>query len=167
MDLKKNKQNLKLILKQCKSYGIIPFAQAARHGFISKGLIDSLVSKKILSQKRSIELQKSVYTITSDFLKDINLVIKKKKTKSLFFKRYGHLRPGTYDITSKNYSQMRNSLFDRSFKVKKHYFKLRKKEKIKLNFLLKKDKISLNGQELINYILKSIELREFSKFIFF
>ena len=61
---------------------------------------------------------------------------------------------------------MRNSLFDRSFKVKKHYFKLRKKEKIKLNFLLKKDKISLNGQELINYILKSIELREFSKFIF-
>ena len=93
-----------------------PFLQAARHGFISKGLIDSLVSKKILSQKRSIELQKSVYTITSDFLKDINLVIKKKKTKSLFFKRYGHLRPGTYDITSKNYSQMRNSLFDRSLK---------------------------------------------------
>ena len=82
---KKNKQNLKLILKQCKSYGIIPFAQAARHGFISKGLIDSLVSKKILSQKRSIELQKSVYTITSDFLKDINLVIKKKKNKIIIF----------------------------------------------------------------------------------
>ena len=83
---KKNKQNLKLILKQCKSYGIIPFAQAARHGFISKGLIDSLVSKKILSQKRSIELQKSVYTITSDFLKDINLVIKKKKQNHYFLR---------------------------------------------------------------------------------
>ena len=43
---KKNIENLKLIIKNCKLYGIIPFAQAARHGFIAKGLIDSLVCKK-------------------------------------------------------------------------------------------------------------------------
>ena len=59
-----------------------------------------------------------------------------------------------------------DTLFERSFKIKKHTFKLRNKEKIKLNFLLKRDKIDLNSQELIKYILKSIELREFSKFIF-
>ena len=163
---KKNKKNLKLILKNCKHYGIIPFAQAARHGFVAKGLIDSLVSKKVLSQKRSIELQKVVNTVTSKFLEDINFVLKKKMTKSLFFKKYGHLRPGAYDITSKNYSEMRNTFFEKSLVSKKHKFKLSNKEKKKINFLLKKEKIDLNQESLINYIIRSIEMREFSKFIF-
>ena len=163
---KENKKNIKLILKQCKSYGIIPFAQAARHGFISKGLIDSLVSKRVFSKKRSVELQNGINTITSNFLKDINSVINKKKTKLSFFKKYGHLRPGTYDITSKNYSQMGNTLFDKTFMIKKNQFKLNNQERFKIKNLLKKDKIDLNPDELINYILKSIELREFSKFVF-
>ena len=162
----KNIKNIKLILKQCKSYGTIPFAQAARHGFTSKGLIDSLVSKKVFSKKRSIELQNGVNSITSNFLKDINLVIKKKKTKLYFFKRYGHLRPGTYDITSENYRKMQDTLFDRTFVIKKNQFKLYDHEKIKLKNLLKKNKIDLSPEALIDYILTSIELREYSKFIF-
>ncbi len=161
-----NLKTVRLALKQCKFYGIIPFAQAARHGFISKGLIDSLISKKILTKRRSIELQKGVNTITSNFLDDINLVIKNKKTKTSFFKVYGHLRPGAYDITSKNYSQMGSSLFDRSFKINKHPFKLKNKENAKLGILLKRENINLRPEELIKYILKSIELREYSKFIF-
>jgi phosphohistidine swiveling domain-containing protein len=163
---KKNIENVKLIIKNCKKYGIIPFAQAARHGFIAKGLLDSLVSKKIFSQKRSIELQKVVNTVTSNFLEDINLVKKKILTKSFFFRKYGHLRPGAYDITSKNYREMKNIFFEKAFKVKKHKFKLNTKEQNKLNVLLNKEKIDLNHESLINYIIGSIELREFSKFIF-
>ncbi len=162
----RNIQNIKLIFRQCKSYGIIPFAQAARHGFISKGLIDSLQNKKVLSRKRSIQLQRSINTITSNFLDDVNLVIKKKQSKLLFFNKYGHLRPGTYDITSKNYSQMRDTLFDRPFIIKKYLFKLKDKERIKLNTLLKIEKLNLSPEALIEYIAKSIELRELSKFIF-
>jgi glutamine kinase len=163
---KKNIENVKLIIKNCKKYGIIPFAQAARHGFIAKGLLDSLVSKKVFSQIRSIELQKVVNTVTSNFLEDINLVKKKKLTKSSFFRKYGHLRPGAYDITSKNYREMKNIFFEKAFKVKKHKFKLNIKEQNKLNILLNKEKIDLNHETLINYIIGSIELREFSKFIF-
>jgi len=163
---KKNTRSVKLILKHCKQYGIIPFAQAARHAFIAKGLINSLVSKKILSAKRSIELQNSVYTITSNFLEDINLVIKKKITKFFFFKKYGHLRPGAYDISSKNYREMRNTFFEKSLISKKHKFELTIKEKNKFKILLKKEKIDLKYEVLIDYIVRSIELREFSKFIF-
>ncbi len=163
---KKNIENLKLIIKNCKLYGIIPFAQAARHGFIAKGLIDSLVYKKILSQKRSIELQKVVNTVTSNFLEDINLVKKNKLTKSSFFNKYGHLRPGAYDITSSNYREMKNISFEKSINTKKHKFKLNIKEKNKINSLLSKEKIDLDHKTLINYIIRSIELREFSKFIF-
>ena len=163
---KKNIKNLKLIIKNCKLYGIIPFAQAARHGFIAKGLIDSLVCKKILSQKRSIELQKVVNTVTSNFLEDINLVKKNKLTKSSFFNKYGHLRPGAYDITSSNYREMKNISFEKSINTKKNNFKLNIKEKNKINILLSKEKIDLDHKTLINYIIRSIELREFSKFIF-
>ena len=163
---KKNIENLKLIIKNCKLYGIIPFAQAARHGFIAKGLIDSLVYKKILSQKRSIELQKVVNTVTSNFLEDINLVKNNKLTKSSFFNKYGHLRPGAYDITSSNYREMKNISFEKSINTKKHKFKLNIKEKNKINILLSKEKIDLDHKTLINYIIRSIELREFSKFIF-
>ena len=163
---KKNIENLKLIIKNCKLYGIIPFAQAARHGFIAKGLIDSLVCKKVLSQKRSIELQKVVNTVTSNFLEDINLVKKNKLTKSSFFNKYGHLRPGAYDITSSNYREMKNISFEKSINTKKHKFKLNIKEKNKINILLSKEKIDLDHKTLINYIIRSIELREFSKFIF-
>ena len=163
---KKNIENLKLIIKNCKLYGIIPFAQAARHGFIAKGLIDSLVCKKVLSQKRSIELQKVVNTVTSNFLEDINLVKNNKLTKSSFFNKYGHLRPGAYDITSSNYREMKNISFEKSINTKKHKFKLNIKEKNKINILLSKEKIDLDHKTLINYIIRSIELREFSKFIF-
>ena len=161
-----NKKKIQLILTQCINYGIIPFAQAARHGFIAKGLIDSIVSKRIFTEKRSIELQKSVNSITSSFLEDINLVIKKRKEKSSFLKKYGHLRPGAYDITSKNYREIQNSLFEKSFNLSKFIFELKSSEKYKLNKLLRKENLNLNSIELINYILKSIELREYSKFIF-
>jgi len=163
---KKNKENIKLIIKNCIKYGIIPFSQAARHGFIAKGLIDSLVSRKILTKKRSIELQKVVNTVTSNFLEDINLVIKNQMTKSIFFEKYGHLRPGAYDITSKNYREMKNTFFEKPFISKKHKFKLNTKERNKFNILLSKEKIDLSHLTLINYIIRSIELREYSKFIF-
>ena len=94
------------------------------------------------------------------------MVKKNKLTKSSFFNKYGHLRPGAYDITSSNYREMKNISFEKSINTKKHKFKLNIKEKNKINILLSKEKIDLDHKTLINYIIRSIELREFSKFIF-
>ena len=76
------------------------------------------------------------------------------------------MRPGAYDITSKNYREIQNSLFEKSFNLNKHIFELKSNEKNKLDGLLKKENLNLNSVELVKYILKSIELREYSKFIF-
>ena len=43
---------------------------------------------------------------------------------------------------------------------------MKDKESIKLNTLLNKEKLNLSPEKLIEYIVKSIELRELSKFIF-
>lgn len=162
----KNIVNLKKSIKNCKKLGIIPFAQAARHGFIAKNLINSLVKKRVFTNNRAEQFQKSIQTITSDFLNEINLVIKKKLKKKIFITKYGHLRPGTYDITSSNYQSMQKHLFKKVIVLKKNYFNLKKKEKLKISFLLKKNKINFKVDFIIKYIKNAIQLREYSKFVF-
>ena len=55
-------------------------------------------------------------------LKDSNLVSKKLLSKSKFMERYGHLRPGTYDLTSKRYDQMKNFKFSKITKKKRNLY---------------------------------------------
>ena len=163
---KKNLGNLKKTINNCKNLGIVPFAQAARHGFIAKCLTDSLIKKRAMNKQRVIKLQKSIHTITSEFLEDINLVIQKKIKKNQFIRKYGHLRPGAYDINSKNYKSMQKYLFNRISFEKKNSFILNKKEKNRISLLLKKNKINFNPDFMINYIKEATRLREYSKFIF-
>ena len=112
-----------------------------------------------MSKKRSVELLKSVNTVTSEFIEDISLVIKKKLKKSAFFLKYGHLRPGAYDITSRNYSEIKNSLFEKSLQIKKHIFKLSSNEKNRLSKLLKKGHEEKEKRQSV----VSIEIQEESR----
>ena len=81
---------------------------------------------------------------------------------------YGHLRPGTYDITSKRYDQIKNFYFkiDRK-KIKKDKLKLSDKQKKIINKLLEKNEFkNIDSKKLFDYIGNSISLREYGKFIF-
>ena len=58
-----------------------------------------------------------ITTINTTMTQDFNNL-----TKSSFLKKYGHLRPGTYDISSYRYDEKPNLYFD--WKIKgKLYFK--------------------------------------------
>ena len=47
----------------------------------------------------------SIQTITSDVIKDYKRMHDKDLTTEEFLQKYGHLRPGTYDINSKRYDE--------------------------------------------------------------
>jgi phosphohistidine swiveling domain-containing protein len=85
-------------------------------------------------------------------------------------KRYGHLRPGTYDIMSKRYDQIRKinqGIFFKKSKPKNKKFKFTKVQIKRINTLLKKNNFdNFKAQDLVNYIKKSIIGREYGKFIF-
>ena len=68
-NLKKN--NILKFITKLKNFGTVPFAIYARHAFIAKKLIRSLVNEKIISDKTYSKLLNSVGTITiiSDYLK--------------------------------------------------------------------------------------------------
>ena len=83
---------------------------------------------------------------------------------------YGHLRPGTYDILSIPY-KARDDLIIKEKNVQKLdekilEFELSEKQKKEINSLLDKYGFSVGPEFLFDYIRRSIQAREYSKFIF-
>ena len=166
--LKKNILEVKKTIRECTQLGVIPFAQSARHAFIAQSLLQSMISKKILTNSKVKKFEGSFNTITSYFLKDINKVVEKKMTKKLFFNKYGHLRPGTYSLLSKNYKEMRKLEFKKqklNHLSEKNIFSF--KDIRKINHALTINGLSnIDAKDLLNYISFFISFREYSKFIF-
>ena len=126
---------------------------------------------KILSKNQVRNFNNNIKTITSEFLEDQKRIKKNKKNLKIFIKKYGHLRPGTYDINSLRYDKSNKKLFFTSGKsseniTKKKNFILSKEQILKINNLLKSKGILINHEKLFDYISKSISSREYAKFIF-
>ena len=86
------------LCEDCKRYGTYSFAGLARCGFIAIEILNSFVSEKILTTTEKTSFLKNIHTITSEMLQD-----KENLSKKNFLEKYGHLRPDTYEISSKNY----------------------------------------------------------------
>ncbi len=152
-------------------FGTIPFAILARHGFIAKTLLESIDYDDSFDYEAINTFYNSIETVASLFHRDSIKLSKGKIKQEDFLIKYGHLRPGTYDITSLRYDQMDIDLF-----TSKTYNKISKskapdylidKYYEKLDFTLKKH--SFNGitpKIFINYVKESIKGREYAKFVF-
>ncbi len=103
------------LVEDCKKYGTYSFAGLARCGFIAMDILRSLVNEKIISEDEKEKFLKNVKTIASKIQLDSS-----KLPKSKFIKLYGHLRPNTYEINSKNYKEGYEDYF---LKKKKNYKK--------------------------------------------
>ena len=166
-------KNIKMILNNCVKYGIIPFSILARHAFISKEMLNSLTREGVISDKISKKFENNISTITSEFLNDQLSLKKDNKNIKLFMKKYGHLRPGTYDIKSLCYDQIDKDFFLKN-DVKNSLNKKIKNEKIfnfkkyetSINKYLDSHNFSLDAHNLFDYFEKSIILREYAKFVF-
>ena len=152
------------LIEDCKKFGTLPFAGLARCGFISTEILNSFVDEKIISHNEKLMFLATIRTITSEMNDDLRY-----QNKKTFIKKYGHLRPGTYEITSNNYKTNFNLYFGntkKNYKTNNKSFKFSTKQKVKIENFIKKIKIYNNFDELINFIKNSIKYRELSKFIF-
>ncbi len=152
----------------CKKYGTFNFSILARHGFVARSFLNSLISKSVISSEKIEKFEQSLNTITKNMLIDLNKVQKNRQSSKNFMRKYGHLRPGSYDITSKRYDQIKISNFKiDNKKIKKIRFKLSNEEIKNINNVLKANGFKqFNYEKFFNYISSSISLREFSKFVF-
>lgn len=95
------------LLEDCRRYGTLPFAGLARAGFIAIQLLDSLVDIGVLSLEEKQCFLSSLNTVGSRLVNDFTSL-----SQQTFLQRYGHLRPGTYDILSPRYDEMPELYFN-------------------------------------------------------
>ncbi|USQ95289.1 PEP/pyruvate-binding domain-containing protein [Caulobacter sp. RL271] len=88
------------LLEDCRRFGTRPFAGLARVGFIAVQLLNSLVSVGAISDEDRQAFMMSVSTVASEMQRDLA-----RLSRNDFLERYGHLRPGAYDILSPRYDE--------------------------------------------------------------
>ena len=163
--------NLFAMIENCINLGTVPFSILARHGFIGRAILLSLKAKGVISDAEVGQIQSSVQTVASDLVNDMKSFQLGNLSNKDFMSKYGHLRPGTYDITSQRYDQMTDlvgSIKDSNeTQLKSTKFKFSSLQSNKINALLKKEGFEeIDSTQILNYIHNSIEGREYGKFVF-
>jgi phosphohistidine swiveling domain-containing protein len=153
------------LLEDCKRYGTLPFAGLARAGFIATQFLNSLEATGVLDRAGHAMFMSDLETVGSQIGRDYASL-----TKDEFLSRYGHLRPGTYDILSPRYDEAPDVYFDWSTRREQHSaasrFVLSVGQLRLLERLLKEHGIEHNILSLIDFIKGGIEGREYAKFVF-
>jgi glutamine kinase len=161
---------LKEMINDCISLGTTPFSILARHGFIARTILLSLQKRGIFSEEDVNLIQFGVRTVASELVFDMHKVETGGLLKDEFMSKYGHLRPGTYDILSLRYDQMSDLLGNKqqvNQDNKVDEFILDDRKKSMIDKLLQEEGFDyLTSDNLLNYINQAIIGREYGKFVF-
>ena len=153
------------LLKDCKKFGTLPFSTMARISFISSILIKSLPENKKISKNFVENFLRSIETPISNIQDDVESLSKHKISKNQFLKKYGHLRPGTYDITVPRYDSEEKFFENLKFlkRTKSPKFSIDNKT---LHEIMNKHGLEFNQIDFLGFIRESIVQRENLKFEF-
>jgi choline kinase len=91
------------LLHDCRRYGALPFAHLARSAFVAVTLLRSAVSTGVLTEAEMEDFLSSIRTVSHMLTHDAHECATGDMTWEAFVHKYGHLRPGTYDINSLSY----------------------------------------------------------------
>jgi phosphohistidine swiveling domain-containing protein len=161
------------LLEDCRKKGIPAFVRAARLAFISSSFLRSLCREGLLTAEDVSCFMNSVETVTTDFDHDVDLLVTGLLDVEFFLNKYGHLRPGTYDITKSTYrnnpSYLRVSSGNcREISKTDACFPGRSLVEIEsvISAACKARSLPFDGAYLLRFMKSSIQLREYFKFIY-
>ena len=153
------------LIEDTKRYGTLPFAGLARAGFIAMQILGSLKDVGVFSDQDHENFLLSLNTVGGQLAKD-----QKRLKRKEFLKKYGHLRPGTYDICSARYDENPDQYFDwnenASSEVECDEFALTINQMKKLRELIDEHDLNLEPIALLEFLKSAVELREWAKFYF-
>ena len=157
-------------LEQCRTLGTLPFAVAARHGFIAETWLRAAGRRGVLAPDRAAALRRSIKTVSGELTRDFNLVLAGRMPRADFLNLYGHLRPGAYDLLSASYRE-RADLFEVDFQDERpvpeeHHFQFSPAESRGLEGLLTESALGLTAEAFLQYVRRAVAGREYAKFIF-
>ena len=150
------------LLEDCKRWGTLPFAGLARAAFVATQIIKSL---EVLTGKNYLlsNFITSINTVTSQMSRDLQNL-----DRPSFLEKYGHLRPGTYDITSQTYREAFSSYFGDINEMELRFAEILNSDELKKE--LENSNIDrvlgVSAMEFLQFAEKAIFWREQSKFEF-
>ena len=153
------------LLEDAKRYGTLPFAGLARAGFVAVQMLKSLVAVGVFSQSDYDAFIGGVSTVSGQLLRH-----RATLDRTTFLARYGHLRPGTYDILSPRYDEAPELYFDWSQRMPMPEpvapFSVTMPQMREVVRLLEAHGLQPDPVGLFDFLQAGIELRELSKFHF-
>ncbi len=158
------------LLDDCKNYGTLAFSHAARAGFVAKTLLNSLVLSGGLSEERRAHFMCSFDTVAGQFEHDKARFSSGEITLGELIDRYGHLRPGTYEITTPAYWELPEHYLipkeTKSLENSSLGIDFTDGELLAMDSLLEQIDADLTTEAFIDYLIKATQERERVKFEF-
>jgi hypothetical protein len=157
-------------LEFCKDVEVLKFAHYARASFIASSFMRSTVSKGIFSEERLSEFWRGTNNLTSIMRNDAYALKLGEMKYEVFLERYGHLRPGTYNLESLTYQESPDKflipLIESAVPSTQIAFNLTEKERDLIDLNLKEIGISLNSEMFLNFVKNATAGREILKLKF-
>lgn len=160
------------LLDDCRRFGTLPFAHLARSGFVAMTLLKSAVATGVLNQAEMDDFLASIRTVSHTLTQDSVSTASGKMDWEAFVAKYGHLRPGTYEITSPCYAadpeRYLRPLVEQQSGLSTHVSsgELWQSARARFCTALAEEGMNFQVDELEAFLRTAIEGREYAKFIF-
>ena len=157
------------LIEDCKEFGTYSFSIMARFGFFASILLKSLMRIGIISKEEYDAFFKSVNTVAKEFVKDLSELTHQTISREDFLDKYGHLRPGTYDVNSRIYSDNFENYLDLSKPIPYHEddgFEFKKSTLDNIQKQIEKHQLDFDVNTLLDFAKRATEAREKTKFEF-
>ena len=155
-----------VLLQTCRA-GTLNFSHLARCGFIASSFLKSFIAKDLLTEEEKMQIVGGIKTVTGQFFDTVRKALNGEISKEACVRTYGHLRPGTYDITSPAYSSDPDKyLF--SFPVVENVRPKAGRKYVPSKSLerMLRETFGVFWDEFYRFIAYAVAGREYSKFIF-
>jgi glutamine kinase len=150
------------LLDRCRRYGTLPFAGLARAAFTAVALVKSLVASSVLSLEDGEALLGSANAVSATLRRDFATL-----DQADFLRRYGYLRPGTYDILSPRYDETSDRYFDWSTTAQGDgqvpEFRPTRAQLRRLQRALDLHALQCDAATLLEFVRESVAAREYAK----
>lgn len=157
---------IRVLLRELKLNATPHFSRQARFAFIAKSFLRTLVEKGFFTQNEAENFMLTVETVASDFQRDMNAFLNKRMSADEFNLKYGHLRSGTYDITTERYDKMDFAKFAAVKENAEEKKSGKALDNDRLQSVLDGYDFGLSAEDFQSFMKTAFEMREWFKFEF-
>ncbi|WP_144108193.1 PEP-utilizing enzyme [Paraburkholderia sp. BCC1886] len=158
------------LIEICHHHGCKPFAHLARAAFVAVSTLKGLVNVGVLDRVDYENYLHSIQSISGEMERDAVKVQTGELARTLFYERYGHLRPGTYDILSPAYfedpARYLDPFIDAAKAVDKSGWTLPPTTIAAVNAALSDEFEGLSFETVDRFARRAIHGREYGKFVY-